>query len=666
MFKKIKSIPKLGVFDDFDWDVSIRDKDNNIVEFKELNVFYGRNYSGKTTLSRIFRAFEKRVVPVKYSNAQFELEHTEPQNLNHLDLTSCPYVIRVYNKDFIGENLKWLSDDEGSIKPFAVIGEANIEIEKKIEEKERLLGSEEEKKGSRYDFKRENDALIKLSTQRVQLELSLDEKLRRKANDSIKTNPIYQNVTYNINDIKSDISKITKTDIAILSEKQREAKKKLLSERNKVPIKPFPAFSTLFGTFVQEYSQLVSKKIEPSESIQELLNDALVQEWVRSGIDHHRNKRQNCAFCGAKLSKDLWHKLDAHFSEESENLRKDINALIKKTRAEKELVENAVYLTESQVYSIYHPDLELLNKNLRNQTRKYVSNLAQMILELEDRERDIFNAREACQTEDNSSDIRKLYDDLNDLIGRTNDKTATLAKDQSKARYELRLDEVARFVKDIDYSEEKAKIKKMQSEEDPLKKSSENLKAQIALLENDIAELKLKLKDERQGAEKVNQYLNHYFGHDGLRLVAEEEDTGIAFKVLRGDELAHSLSEGECSLIAFCYFMARLEDIDTKGKEVIIWIDDPVSSLDSNHIYFVFSLIENIIAKPYKKADGTNGYNYKQLFISTHNLDFLKYIKRLSRADKKNESRNLSTTFGHSLLKITVAVFCTPTSLLGD
>jgi len=28
--------------------------------------------------------------------------------------------------------------------------------------------------------------------------------------------------------------------------------------------------------------------------------------------------------------------------------------------------------------------------------------------------------------------------------------------------------------------------------------------------------------------------------------------------------------------------------------------------------------------------------------------------------------RNLSTTFGHSLLKITVAVFCTPTSLLGD
>lgn len=638
MFKKINSIRRFGVFDDFDWDVSIRDKGNNIVEFKELNIFYGRNYSGKTTLSRIFRALEKGVVPGKCSNAQFELKHTEPQNLNHLNLNSCPYVIRVYNKDFIGENLKWLSDDEGSIKPFAVIGEANIETEKKIEEKERLLGSEEEKKGVRYDFKRENDALKKLSDQRSQLELSLDEKLRRKANDSIKTNPIYQDVTYNINDIKRDINKISKTDIAILSEKKREAKQKLLNESNKDPINPFSNFSTLFGTFVQEYSQLIAKKIQPSESIQELLNDALVQEWVRSGIDHHRNKRQNCAFCGAKLSEDLWRKLDAHFSEESENLRKDINVLIKKMRAEKVLVENTVYLRESQVYSIYHPELESLNKDLRNQTKKYVSNLSQMILDLGDREKDIFNTREAGQIEDNSSEISKLYEDLNCLIDRTNDKTDTLMKDQSEARNELRLDEVAKFIKDIDCSGEKAKIKKMQNEEKPLKKSSKDLKSQIELLEKDIAELKLKLKDERQGAEKVNQYLNHYFGHDGLRLVAEEEDAGIAFKILRGDELAHSLSEGECSLIAFCYFMARLDDIDTKGKEMVIWIDDPVSSLDSNHIYFVFSLIENVIAKPYKKEDGTNGYNYKQLFISTHNLDFLKYVKRLSRAKKKNES----------------------------
>ena len=124
-----------------------------------------------------------------------------------------------------------------------------------------------------------------------------------------------------------------------------------------------------------------------------------------------------------------------------------------------------------------------------------------------------------------------------------------------------------------------------------------------------------------------------------MAAVEGEDESGVTFRILRGDEDAHNLSEGECSLVAFCYFIARLEDIETKNKELIIWIDDPVSSLDYNHIFFIFSLIESILARPYKKDDGSNGYHYKQLFISTHNLDFLKYLKRLSRARKKEESQ---------------------------
>jgi len=91
------------------------------------------------------------------------------------------------------------------------------------------------------------------------------------------------------------------------------------------------------------------------------------------------------------------------------------------------------------------------------------------------------------------------------------------------------------------------------------------------------------------------------------------------------------LSEGECSLVAFCYFIAKLEDVETKGKNLTIYIDDPISSLDSNHIFFVFSLIENLIARPDIDENGQKSYHYDQLFISTHNLEFLKYLKKLSR-----------------------------------
>jgi len=56
--KKIESIRNMAVFKDFRWASSVRDGGNNIAEFKKINILYGRNYSGKTTLSRIFRALE--------------------------------------------------------------------------------------------------------------------------------------------------------------------------------------------------------------------------------------------------------------------------------------------------------------------------------------------------------------------------------------------------------------------------------------------------------------------------------------------------------------------------------------------------------------------------------------------------------------------------------
>lgn len=50
----------------------------------------------------------------------------------------------------------------------------------------------------------------------------------------------------------------------------------------------------------------------------------------------------------------------------------------------------------------------------------------------------------------------------------------------------------------------------------------------------------------------------------------------------------------------------------------------------------MFSLIESVIAKPNISESGSNDYRYKQLFISTHNLDFLKYLKKLSAPNRNS------------------------------
>jgi wobble nucleotide-excising tRNase len=77
--------------------------------------------------------------------------------------------------------------------------------------------------------------------------------------------------------------------------------------------------------------------------------------------------------------------------------------------------------------------------------------------------------------------------------------------------------------------------------------------------------------------------------------------------------------------------MAKLHDVETKSVKPIIWIDDPISSLDGNHVFFIYSLINKEIVSL---------HNYEQLFISTHNLDFLKYLKRLPGAKATNETKS--------------------------
>ena len=70
MIKKIKYIKNIAVFNDFDWDSEVVDGDANALEFKRTNIIYGRNYSGKTVLSRVLRAMETGVISDKYENPE--------------------------------------------------------------------------------------------------------------------------------------------------------------------------------------------------------------------------------------------------------------------------------------------------------------------------------------------------------------------------------------------------------------------------------------------------------------------------------------------------------------------------------------------------------------------------------------------------------------------
>jgi wobble nucleotide-excising tRNase len=202
-----------------------------------------------------------------------------------------------------------------------------------------------------------------------------------------------------------------------------------------------------------------------------------------------------------------------------------------------------------------------------------------------------------------------------------------LGTEQSKAKEDLRLNEVVKYLTTIRYQHQLSDIETKKNDLEAIKLNGLALGDAINQKEALLAGKKRELNDEEKGARKVNKYLNDYFGHHSLSLEAKqdvvtgEESKRIRFEVIRDGKKAYHLSEGECSLLAFCYFLAKLDDIDTKGSKPIIWIDDPISSLDGNHIFFIYSLLNAEIVSEGK---------FEQLFVSTHNLDFLKHLKRLT------------------------------------
>ncbi|EIF0718354.1 AAA family ATPase, partial [Campylobacter jejuni] len=249
------------------------------------------------------------------------------------------------------------------------------------------------------------------------------------------------------------------------------------------------------------------------------------------------------------------------------------------------------------------------------------------------KKKDVFTPMKLENINDFSDEILQILNKIENLCKENNEYAKNLLSKQDEARKKLRLNEVAKFAKDSDCFAKQDEIKNLGQKLSNMQSTIETEKNEINNYNLEIEKYKEKLSNLETSTSNINKYLKSYFGHNMLELKAKKDDKGQLngeFEILRNGKQAKNLSEGECSLVAFCYFVASLEDANTKDKNPIIWIDDPISSLDNNHIFFIFSLIENEIVEK---------DSFKQFFISTHNLDFLKYTKRLKKIKpKQNEN----------------------------
>ncbi|MDR2510935.1 MAG: AAA family ATPase [Bacteroidales bacterium] len=612
--------------------------------FKQINILYGRNYSGKTTLSRIVRALETGALPPNYASPQFSVLWDNNNESTANDLLSHEKTIRVFNEDFVRENLDFLTDSsnpQGQIKSFAVIGADNVQIENKIQSIETELGCAEEGKetGLYADLEKRNSEQKTATDNHQTVIRSLKQRKEEEAThgkNSIKQrHAIFGDINYNVTKLDNDIKTVLDTKYSAINDAKRQELEQRLNEEAKAEISALPRKPFEFTTLCNEVKTVIEKKIGDSGKIPELVREYALNEWVRQGCKLHKDKREECAFCGSKIAAVRWAVLEKHFDEETEKLEQKTDRLLEEIETQKDTVDKGFTGSKDSFYTKFHTEVTALIAEYKTTATHYCEQLNLLTSQLEKRKQAITQDFVFVVPSDISNDIESVFARYEELCKQSNTHTENLANSKNDAQNTLRLHEVKTFIDTIGYVAEIEKINNLDTAKNEAGNALQAIQKQIDEKKQAIEDLKRRLNDEEKGALKVNEYLNHGFGHQFLTLKAvqgEEVDSKkIRFEIMRGDQKALNLSEGECSLVAFCYFMAKLDDVSTSGKKPIIWIDDPISSLDGNHIFFAYSLL---------CAEIVDKKRFEQLFVSTHNLEFLKYLKRITGKDSTQDDKN--------------------------
>lgn len=626
--KRIEEIKNLAVFKNFDWNKSVKTKDGKVEVFKDINILYGRNYSGKTTLSRILRAFETGNFSDKYDNPEFKILFDDDTSICQNDFAH-KQNFRVFNSDFIDENLSFLRNpDDGKIQPFAIVGEGNNILIPEIEKIENELGkNEENEKTGLYKQLDEKEKDLKTASNLYSNKVKdLEKRLTDKAREMKNSYRNFVGATYTINSIRADINSLSSKTISILSEQKVTELNKLLQEEVKSNIQQASNYDFKFNDLVSETRNLLLKKVESADKIQELVENALLNNWVKQGLDLHLD-RTVCAFCGQLIPNGRISLLQHHFNEEMDIFQKEIINEISEIELEKENIKKKYStLKESDLYVRYQEQAKESIEIIQQSINLYIVELDKLIGQLNEKKEKVFNEMQLIEPNDVTQIMVDSIKQYNALIAEAINYGNDLQTEKNSAKESLRLNIVAQFLSDIKYKELCTEINNLDSDVNTKKTDYDNFQLTVKQKEVELESKKTQLNDEKKGANKVNEYLSNFFGHDFLQLVPIEENSEsedikhYRFEIQRNGKQAFNLSEGECRLVAFSYFMAKLNDTQTANQKPIIWIDDPICSLDANHVFFVYSLISSEIAIK---------DNFDQLFITTHNLDFLKYLLRL-------------------------------------
>lgn len=315
MIKGISKIRSLGVYENYT-------KPQDIHEFAVKNLIYGWNYSGKTTLSRLFAQLESKIPNPDLAGCSFSFE-TDKGAVTEANFTQSDLTIRVFNSDFVRDNLSFTG---GDFKPILLLGKESEEAQKKLDHCEDLDKRLQERvKG------------YAASSQKLQSDFAAAK--TKTAAEVKKTLGLVQ--AYTATHLGQDITTVELLDeLQLLNEEQlrNDLKLALTPDTDRPVSVDLISVSPSIDPLYDEAKAVMAATPSLASTIEHLVQNPLIERWVESGLSLHAEKGK-CEFCGGDFGEHRLKMLQAHFSKDLADHKAKIEGLLARVKQAQVLIQ---------------------------------------------------------------------------------------------------------------------------------------------------------------------------------------------------------------------------------------------------------------------------------------------------------------------------------------